>query len=152
MAKPEITNDALLRREAGFVTLTENGELRGCIGTIFPHAPIAEVVNENAVRAAVSDSRFPRVTARELGAIKIEVTVFTSRMKRVKAIEEIQIGRDGLYIRKGYRSGIFLPQVPIEFGWDRMQYLRQICGKAGLPPDAWKDAQLFRYTGIYFGE
>jgi AmmeMemoRadiSam system protein A len=149
---PEPTDDVLLHREAGFVTLTENGALRGCIGTIFPHAPIAEAVSTNAVRAAVSDPRFRRVTEGELSRIKVEVTVFTSRMKPVKMTEEIQIGRDGLYIRKGFNSGIFLPQVPVEFGWDKMQYLQQLCGKAGLPPDAWKDAELYRYTGIYFGE
>lgn len=136
-----------------FVTLHRAGELRGCIG--YPEAvrPLAEAVSEMAVAAATEDPRFIAVAPEELAQVDIEITVL-SPLRPVSNAESVVVGRHGLVIKKGHYSGLLLPQVPVEQGWNREQYLEGICRKAGLPAGAWrdKDARLFVFTGQVFGE
>jgi AmmeMemoRadiSam system protein A len=136
-----------------FVTIHHNRELRGCIGQIDAREPLASTVAHCAVSAATHDPRFPSLTARELDAgTEIEISVLTP-MQPVGAPEEIEVGRDGLLIQQGYRSGLLLPQVATEWGWDRDTFLAQTCRKAGLPLDAWKHgAEIFKFQAEIFGE
>jgi len=136
---------------AAFVTFRSGGSLRGCIGYTEPHAPLFRTVQECAVAAATEDPRFPRVTPKEMEALRIEISVLTPLMP-VRP-EDVTVGVHGIMIRKGGKRGLLLPQVAIEQGWDREMFLSQVCGKAGLPPDAWKeDAELFSFTAEVFGE
>ncbi|MBI4843478.1 MAG: AmmeMemoRadiSam system protein B [Nitrospirae bacterium] len=130
---------------ATFVTIREHGVLRGCIGNIVPTMPLYDSVISNSVSAASRDPRFQPVSADELDKIEVEVTIL-SPLELVKDTNAIVVGKHGLYIKKDGRSGILLPQVPLEFGWDRETFLRQVSKKAGLPPDAWKDAELYWFT------
>jgi AmmeMemoRadiSam system protein B/AmmeMemoRadiSam system protein A len=146
-------HEALARDRGAFVTLKEKGQLRGCIGYIAPTKPLCLTVRDVAALAALKDSRFPPVSAAELGQLEYEISVL-SPLRRVSDIKEIKIGRDGLVIWKGDAEGILLPQVPTEFGWDRKTFLEQICAKAGLPTNAWQDegADLFTFSALVFGE
>ncbi|MFH0729855.1 MAG: AmmeMemoRadiSam system protein B [Pseudomonadota bacterium] len=121
-----------------FVTLKKKGGLRGCIGHIVGHYPLAETISQMAVAAALQDPRFPPVTRQEWPAIEIEISVLTP-LKEITDPTAIAVGRHGIYIQKGDRSGLLLPQVATEYGWDRLKFLEQTCRKAGLPTDAWKD-------------
>lgn len=136
-----------------FVSLHEEGRLRGCIGRIVGGSPVVETIRGMALAAAFEDPRFEPLRAAELPRVDIEITLL-SPMERVGSVEGIEIGRHGLYIVKGWHSGLLLPQVPVEFGWDREAFLEQLCYKAGLHADAWKapDAELFSFEGIVFGE
>ena len=160
---PDYRTDApALTRPAGaFVTLEENGDpstglrasLRGCIGRMeADDTPLYRVVQEMAVAAAISDPRFPPLTAEELDKVSIEISVL-SPLHRINDIQDIQVGTHGLMIVKDGRRGVFLPQVPVEQGWGREEYLDNLCGKAGLPPDCWHaDATLYSFTAVVFGE
>jgi len=120
-----------------FVTLKKRGELRGCVGYIEPELPLFKTVIQASILAATKDDRFLPVEVAELERLKIEISVLTLP-RPIKDINEIEIGRHGIIIQ-GIRKGVFLPQVPTEFGWDRETYLSQCClHKAYLPPDAWK--------------
>lgn len=136
-----------------FVTLRRFGELRGCIGQIEPREPLAATVAHCAIAAAVRDPRFPPLTAPELdAATDIEISVLTP-MERVASVDEIEIGRDGLLVQQRSHSGLLLPQVATEWGWDRDTFLAHACRKAGLPADAWKHgAEIFRFQAEIFGE
>jgi hypothetical protein len=142
----------LMEMRGVFVTLHRRGQLRGCIG--YPEAvrPLGQAVIEMAAAAATEDPRFAPVTAGELGDTDIEITVL-SPLSPI-APESVEVGLHGLVIRMGGRSGLLLPQVPVEQGWTRAEYLEGICQKAGLPPGAWRDrdARLFGFTGQVFGE
>jgi hypothetical protein len=143
-----------LKQEAGvFVTLNKNKQLRGCIGYIRPIAPLAQAVSKMAIAAATEDPRFSPVTQDELKDIKIEITVL-SELIRINNIEQIEVGKHGLYIVKGLNSGLLLPQVATEHGWNREEFLVHTCYKAGLPPNAWKekDTEIFIFTGSIFHE
>lgn len=130
---------------AVFVTLKEkSGRLRGCIGSMQATVPLYRSVIENAVAAASKDPRFRPVTPDELAGLSVEVTVL-SPMEPLGGIEEISIGRDGLYLDAGIRSSVFLPQVPVEQGWNLQTYLAELTMKAGLPPDGWKRGKLYRF-------
>jgi MEMO1 family protein len=144
---PDMRADNPKFRTAGaaFVTIKEKGSLRGCIGHVQAVMPLYESILKNAVAASSSDPRFPPMKKEELKDIDIEISVL-SPLTPVKNIKEIQVGKHGLVIRKGYQSGLFLPQVATEFGWDRETFLRHLCLKAGLPEDAWKDAEISRFT------
>jgi len=145
-------DDPELKKNMGvFVTLKKHGQLRGCIGLIRGIKPLYLGVQEMAISAATRDPRFPPVKYDELKDIEIEISVLTP-FQRVKKPEEIKIGRDGLYIVKGFYSGLLLPQVPVEWGWDRETFLRQVCYKAGLPGDAWRDAELYKFQALVFSE
>jgi len=121
-----------------FVCLKINGVLRGCIGCITARGPVYRIVGEMAAQAAFCDPRFAPLSAAELEQIDLEISVLTP-FQDIHGPEEIQVGRHGLFVRKGTCSGLLLPQVAIEYGWDRIQFLEFTCEKAGLPKDAWKD-------------
>jgi uncharacterized protein len=122
---------------AVFVTLTRAGELRGCIGYVEAVKPLAEAVAHCAISAATADPRFLPASPDELPHLQIEISVL-SPLQRIDDPSQIQVGEHGLYISQGGRRGLLLPQVAIEFGWDRESFLRQTCIKAGLPGDAWR--------------
>ena len=143
----------LAQPRGAFVTLKAHGQLRGCIGYVEPRVALIEAVADNARSAALHDPRFPPVTASELADIEIEISALTP-LKPVESVESIEIGRHGLIICCGTNRGLLLPQVPVEWGWDRDEFLRHTCTKAGLPPDAWRreDAQLLCFEAEVFGE
>ncbi len=143
-----------LKRESGvFVTLTEQGRLRGCIGSIRSQKPLYRGVIESAMNAAARDPRFNPVEPGELKEIEIEISVM-SPMAKVGDISEIEVGRDGLMLINGPYSGVFLPQVPVEWKWDRTMYLEKLGEKAGLSRETYKhkDTELFRFTAQVFEE
>lgn len=136
---------------AAFVTLTKNGRLRGCIGYTEAVAPLFKVVQECAVAAATEDPRFPPVSPAELPSLRVEISVLTP-MFPIRP-EEVEVGRHGLLVAQGRMRGLLLPQVPVEWGWDRETFLDQTCVKAGLPPSAWRHGATLRaFTAEVFGE
>ncbi len=136
---------------AAFVTLTKNGRLRGCIGYTEAVAPLFKVVQECAVAAATEDPRFPPVSSNELPSLRIEISVLTPLVPILP--EEVEVGRHGLMVSQGGMRGLLLPQVPVEWGWDRETFLDQTCVKAGLPPSAWRHGATLRsFTAEVFGE
>jgi AmmeMemoRadiSam system protein A len=139
---PESTVEsrALMEKRGAFVTLKKHGQLRGCIGCIKSVKPLYKIVGEMAVAAAFHDRRFRPVTKAELPDVEIEISVLTP-LKRVRAVEEIEVGRHGIFIERGYKSGLLLPQVATEYGWDRETFLEHCCLKAGLSRDAWRDGK-----------
>ena len=147
--------DADLTTPSGaFVSLhTKDGDLRGCIGSIEAVAPLCQAVASNAVNAAFRDPRFHPLDPEELQQVHIEISVM-SPIERVEDVAAIQVGRDGLIIRRGSRAGLLLPQVASERGWDRETFLRQTCVKAGLPAEAWRDPEcrIERFSAEVFGE
>lgn len=144
----------LRRPGAAFVTLRRRAddELRGCIGTLEAQQPLVDVVARMAVAAATQDLRFPCVTAEELPLLAMEISVLTPPVPITA--EEVQPGLHGLIIRAAGRSGLLLPQIATNNGWDRETFLAHTCVKAGLPRDAWKDpgATLLAFTAVVFGE
>jgi len=143
----------LNEKRGAFVTLKKHGELRGCIGRIVADTPLYEVISSVAIESATEDPRFSPVTYNELKDIEIEISVLTP-FEKVNDIGEIEVGRDGLLISKGYNSGLLLPQVPLEYGWNRETFLEHTCLKAGLPKDAYKEKgiTLYKFSAIVFNE
>lgn len=140
--------------EAGaFVTLHKKGELRGCIGHMIGSGPIIGTVQEMAIAAATGDPRFPKVRSDEIGELDIEISVL-SPMKRITDVNEIEVGRHGIMMGRGWNHGVLLPQVATEQGWGREEFLENTCYKAGLPPDAWKDPETIIeiFSAQVFGE
>jgi len=139
-------------REGVFVTLSENGELRGCIGHMEGNLPLCHVVGNMAIAAAFEDRRFSPVRTDELGKITIEISVLTP-MKRISDAGKIRVGTDGVFMRKGDHSAVFLPQVATEQKWSREQMLGYLSLKADLPEDAWKEgAEFSTFQAIVFSE
>jgi len=137
-----------------FVTLTRaDGSLRGCIGTLAPQPSLDRTLRETAVSAAGADPRFPPVDGGEVAGLRIAVSIL-SPMEPLADPDIVKIGRDGLVIEQGGRRGLFLPEVPVEAGWDRERYLEELCRKAFLPPGAWRDpaSRLYRFTTLQFSE
>jgi len=150
---PAAPSDQLLLQERGvFVTVTKKGELRGCIGYVMPLKPLYQAVAEVAEAAALHDPRFPPVTAKELGQLEYEISVL-SPFRRLLDIKQIEVGRDGLLMRRGSNEGILLPQVPVDQHWDRSTFLEQAGLKAGLSPKAWQDedTDIFTFSALVFG-
>jgi len=150
----EVTvEDALLNEKRGaFVTLKIHGNLRGCIGRIIADKPLAQVIADMATEAAFFDPRFPTLTREEFKDVDIEISVL-SPIKKIKDINEIEVGKHGIIIRKGFYQGLLLPQVATEYGWDREIFLIHTCRKAGLPDDAYKsDAEIYIFSAEVFGE
>ncbi len=149
--KHDIPSPTLKETRGAFVTLKKNGRLRGCIGHIVGRLPLADTVREMAQAAAFEDPRFPPVTASEFDDMEIEISAMTP-LKEIDAMEEIQVGIHGLYITNGRRSGLLLPQVATEYGWNRQTFLEQTCRKAGLPKDAWKASgtKIFTFSAEVF--
>jgi hypothetical protein len=149
---PAVDDPALLRPSGAFVTLEIGGELRGCIGNLSADTPLYVTIQQMALAAAFEDPRFPALGADKLPSVAIEISIL-SPMQPISSTDEIQIGRDGLLIVKGKNRGVFLPQVPVEQGWDRDQYLERLCEKAWLPQGCWRqDAILYTFTAEVFGE
>ncbi len=147
--------DPALRQPSGaFVSLhTKTGDLRGCIGSIAPVAPLCEAISSNAINAAFRDPRFYPLRKEELSNVVIEISVM-SPVTPVADPAEIEVGRDGLIVTRGSRRGLLLPQVATEYKWDRETFLRQTCIKAGLPPDSWRDSscRIEKFSAEVFGE
>jgi len=140
-------------KRGAFVSLKKRGHLRGCIGFIEAKKPLARTVEEMAVAAAFQDPRFEPVRREELKDVKLEISVLTP-LRKVADVGEIEVGTHGLYIRKGSRAGLLLPQVATEYGWDRDTFLKETCRKAGLAPDAWRDpgTEISLFSADVFGE
>jgi AmmeMemoRadiSam system protein B/AmmeMemoRadiSam system protein A len=139
-----VTSERLNELRGAFVTITKKGTLRGCIGHIRGTKPLYQTVEEMAEAAAFQDPRFPPITKKELKDLEIEISVLTP-FKQITDVSEIEVGVHGIYMERGFYSGLLLPQVATEYGWDRDTFLEQTCRKAGLPHDAWKDKE----TKIY---
>ena len=142
-----------------FVTLNNPIGLRGCIGYPLPDKKLFNALEDAAIAAATEDPRFPPVKYEELDSITFEVTVLTPPTKiKVTTPEEyfskIKVGQDGLIVKYGFNSGLLLPQVPIEYGWNEKEFLEHTCEKAGLPKDYWKKAEveIQKFEGIVFKE
>ncbi len=142
-----------------FVTLSKTKELRGCIGFPTPEKRLYQSLVDAAIASATEDPRFPPVKHEELGDISFEVTVLTQPVEvRVENTLEyprkIKVGRDGLIVRWEFGSGLLLPQVPIEYGWNEEEFLNHTCEKAGAPQDCWKrrETKILRFEGIVFKE
>jgi len=153
MPLTDIKDKRLVEKRGAFVTLTKQGNLRGCIGYIVPIQPLFKAVSEMAVAASSRDPRFPPVTMEELKDIHIEISVLTP-MKPVIDVQEIEVGTHGLYLTKGGYSGLLLPQVATTYKWDREEFLRQTCAKAGLLPQAWKEkgTTIYSFSAQIFEE
>lgn len=131
--------DGVLHETYGaFVTLKRHGKLRGCIGRLISEEPLYLTVGEMAEAAAFHDGRFPPVSMEDLGDLEVEVSIM-GPITRCEDPSQIVVGRHGLIMRRGERQGLLLPQVPVEWEWDRETFLAQTCIKAGLPADAWHD-------------
>lgn len=147
--------DSLLNENLGvFVTLKKHGQLRGCIGRFEPDIPLYQVVSQMAVAAATEDIRFYPVQANELDDLEYEVSVL-SPLKKITDWREIEIGKHGVQVRQGFRSGVFLPQVATENNWDLEEFMGNLCeGKAGLPRQCWKtdEVDLYIFTAEVFQE
>jgi uncharacterized protein len=140
--------EALSAVQGAFVTIHEHGRLRGCIGMIEGLLPLAETVIRMAAAASQRDPRFRPVSPAELPDLELELSVL-SPLRRVASAAEIVLGRDGVLARRGDNSGVFLPQVATETGWDKERFLSELCaGKAGLEPDAWRrpECELYVFT------
>ncbi len=143
--------DATLRQKCGaFVSLHKQGQLRGCIGHFGEDIPLHQVVAAMARAAAFEDPRFPALQRQELDDVEIEISVLTP-MRRIHSLEEFELHRHGIYIRKGYHSGTFLPQVADEVDWSKEEFVSHCSrDKAGLGWDGWRDAELYVYEAIVF--
>lgn len=135
----------LNEKRGAFVTLKKGGQLRGCIGYIQAIKPLYLSIEEMAQAAAFKDPRFSPVTADEFAEIDIEISVLTP-LHKIGKVENIEVGRHGIYLKQGLRSGLLLPQVATENNWDRLTFLQYTCRKAGLPSNAWQDKGTEIYT------
>ncbi len=149
---PETKSNLLDDKGAAFVTLKKNGKLRGCIGHVIARIPLVDCVNDVARSAAIHDTRFSPVSPEELADLTYEISVLTAPEPIVP--QDVVVGVHGLIMSRGGRSGLLLPQVPIEWKWDREEFLAHTCRKAGLPLDCWKDSatEIKSFRAIVFGE
>ena len=142
-----------------FVTLNGTLGLRGCIGYTLPDKLLFNALEDAVISAATKDSRFPAVTSKELDSITFEITILTPPKKVVVSkseeyLSKIKVGRDGLIVKHGFYSGLLLPQVPVEYGWNEKEFLEYTCEKAGLPKNYWKNSEteIQKFEGIVFKE
>jgi AmmeMemoRadiSam system protein A len=148
-----LPDDFLKQPGAAFVTVRIDEELRGCIGSTEASEPLGQTVIRCAISAAFRDPRFPPLSKEEYPFINLEISVL-SPFRRVINPEEVIAGTHGIMLTRDYHRGLLLPQVSVEYGWDRDEFLTFTCRKAGLPPDAWKDpATIIEiFTAEVFGE
>ena len=147
-----VKEGVLKEKRGAFVTLTVDGDLRGCIGYPLPVKPLDETIIEMAVAAASQDTRFRPLASNEMIRLKIEISVL-GLPEPISSPMEVEVGRHGIIVSKGYYRGLLLPQVPVEHGWDRETYLRHGCLKAGLGPEEWKKgAKIEVFTAQVFSE
>jgi len=149
----DVASEVLKEQRGAFVTLKKHGQLRGCIGTFEARGPLFRTVEEMAQAAAFNDPRFPPVTTEELRDLSIEISALTP-LRKVGSIDEIEVGKHGIYIIRGFYRGVLLPQVATEYGWDKITFLEETCHKAGLPADAWKDkdTEIFIFSAEVFSD
>jgi uncharacterized protein len=159
--KPEVPLKLtrVFREKRGvFVTLTKNGALRGCIGLPYPVMPLGEAIVHAAGAAALEDPRFPPVKKDELDSVSLEVTILTVPVRLDGEPEKrpagVVVGKHGLIVRGMGTSGLLLPQVATEYGWDAATFLDHTCMKAGLPERSWKDrnVEILTFEGQIFSE
>lgn len=157
--KPDLDLTPIFREKRGvFVTLTMQGHLRGCIGFPYPVMPLDDAIDHAAVAAALEDPRFPALEARELPCIRVEVTILTVPQPLTsdpdKRPDHVEVGRHGLIVRGMGTSGLLLPQVATEYGWNSTTFLNQTCGKAGLPDQCWQSrrVEVLTFEGQIFHE
>jgi AmmeMemoRadiSam system protein A len=140
------------RRAGVFVSLHNGEALRGCIGHIEPDQLLSRAVPSSAIAAASTDPRFAPVTKDEMPELRIELSIL-GPLERIAGVHEIDIGRHGLLVERGWNRGLLLPQVAVEWGWDAEVFLSQTCHKAGLPLDAWQSAAaIWRFEAEVFSE
>jgi AmmeMemoRadiSam system protein A len=154
--KPSFSEkDETLNKEMGaFVTLHRKGRLRGCIGNIIGSAPLYITVADMAIQSAAEDPRFRPVAKNELDEICIEISVL-SPLERIYDINKIVMGRHGVLVKIGFRSGVYLPQVAVETGWTRDEFMDSLCEqKAGIPKDSWRTGgcEIYIFSAEVFGE
>jgi len=152
--EPEPREEKALNRRSGcFVTIKQNDQLRGCIGNFQSELPLFREVAKMAAASATQDPRFYPMQAGDLDNFRIEISVL-SPLEKIDDTEEIEVGRHGIYLEKGFHRGVLLPQVAVEHGWDRETFLKQTCVKAGLPTTAWQspDADIYIFSAQIFGE
>jgi AmmeMemoRadiSam system protein A len=153
--KPPATigQGTLQEKRGAFVSLKKRGHLRGCIGFIEAKKPLARTVEEMALAAAFQDPRFEPLKKEAFKHLRVEISVL-SPLRKTADVGQIEVGNHGLYVRKGSRAGLLLPQVATEYGWDRETFLKETCRKAGLAPDAWRDpeTEIFLFSADVFGE
>jgi len=144
----------LLSNSGAFVTLNKNQGLRGCIGRFITDKPLYKTVQDMAIAAALHDSRFPNVVYKELKEIEIEISVL-SPLKKISSIDDFELGKHGIYIKSGFRTGTFLPQVADDTNWNKIEFISHCAhDKAGIGWDGWKEknVELFIYTATVFFE
>jgi uncharacterized protein (TIGR00296 family) len=160
---PKDTPEHLKEKSGVFVTLNSTTgkrvALRGCIGRPYPSQPLVEAVIDSAIDSAVNDPRFPSLTPKELDTIIVDLSVLTPPQKieyskPEELLEIVKVGRDGLIAVQGMWRGLLLPQVPVDWKWNTLEYLEHTCNKAGLPIDAWKDpkTEFMSFQAEIFGE
>ena len=160
---PKDTPEHLKEKSGVFVTLnTKTGErvsLRGCIGRPYPSQPLVEATIDSSVDSAVNDPRFPPVIPRELDTIIVDLSVLTPPKKIEYSNPEellnlVKVGRDGLIAVQGMWRGLLLPQVPVDWKWNTLEFLEHTCNKAGLPKNAWKnpETEFMSFQAAIFGE
>jgi len=147
----KVESPVLKENRGAFVTLQKRGQLRGCIGYIEGHGPLHKTIEKMAEAAAFNDPRFSPVQEKELPELDIEISVLTP-LRRITDVNEIEVGKHGIYMKKGWFSGLLLPQVATEYGWDRQTFLEHTCQKAGLPSTAWKekDTEIYIFSADIF--
>lgn len=135
-----------------FVTIKQHGQLRGCIGNFVSDKPLYRLVQEMAVSAATQDPRFYPMKPQDLDDFDLEISVL-SPLELISSVDDIKVGKHGIYIIKNSYRGVLLPQVATEYGWDRDAFLKHTCLKAGLPENAWKnDCDIYIFSAQVFGE
>lgn len=151
--KPDASSPTLNEKRGVFVTLHKKGDLRGCIGYITGVKPLYQAVHEMAKEAAFHDPRFVPVGRGELSEIDFEISVMTP-LKKIEHIDEIQTGKHGLFMKRGMNSGLLLPQVAVEYGYDRDSFLMQTCLKSGMEPSCYRDedTDIYIFSADIFSE
>jgi AmmeMemoRadiSam system protein A len=136
-----------------FVTLRQKGELRGCIGNIISDQPLEETIKRMAIESAFYDPRFEPLSADEFNQTDVEISIL-SPIDKVNDIQEIEVGLHGIIIKQGRSQGLLLPQVAVEYQWNRTEFLEHTCQKAGLPRNAWKNprTEIFYFSALVFSE
>lgn len=153
LGEPALSIEGVLARRGGaFVTLHTNGSLRGCIGHVEADEPLGYVIPRCAISAATQDPRFATVGPSELAHLDIELSLL-GPLEPITGSADIEVGRHGLIVERGWNRGLLLPQVATEWKWDVEAFLTHTCRKAGLPDDAWKHGTtLWRFEAEVFGE
>jgi AmmeMemoRadiSam system protein A len=153
LAIEKVTSPILDSCRGAFVTLKTSGRLRGCIGHIEGSQPLRQTIEAMANAAAFQDPRFHPLTADEVPSLSIEISILTP-LVQITEPEEIEVGKHGLVIESGYNRGLLLPQVAVEYNWNKTVFLEHTCQKAGLPADAWQEPEtrIYLFSAEVFGE